>query len=151
MTGLLPPLENLLTLETFYIIGNVFSIVSFILSILVLWNIRKLRNAYRLRVRGPSLIKDLSRATSNLAKFLNEYEAFLPQIREELGRVEVKLQSLQAKLSGDPRKSVRRVLRYVDRCEVNVQNEQQVRLVHVEVVKIIEELRDHQKDLDWEM
>ncbi|MFZ0751140.1 MAG: hypothetical protein WAM70_17385, partial [Pyrinomonadaceae bacterium] len=70
---------------------------------------------------------------------------------EELGRVAVKLRSLRRKLSGEPRKSVKRVLRYVDQCEVSVQNEQQVRLVYVEIAKVVEELREYQKDLDWEV
>ena len=40
---------------------------------------------------------------------------------------------------------------YIDQCEVNVQNEEQVRLVYVEIIKVIEELKDYQKDLDWEV
>lgn len=143
--------KSLLSRETFYIIGNMFSIASFILSIFVLWNIRKLRNAYRLRARGPSLIRDLSKASSNLSKFMNEFDDFIPQVSEELGRVGVKLRSLKRKLNGPPKRSVKRVLSYVDQCEVSVQNEEQVRLVYGEILKVIEELKDNQKDLDWEM
>jgi hypothetical protein len=69
---------------------------------------------------------------------------------QEIGRVAVKLRSLRHKLSGDPKKSVKRVLLFIDQCEVSVQNEDQVRLVYVEIVKVIEELKDYQKDLDWE-
>jgi len=151
MSGLPTIVDNLANRETFYIIGNIFSIASFILSIIVLWNIRKLRNAYRLRARGPSLLKDLSKAASNLSKFMNAYTDFLPQITEELGRVAVKLRSLKRKLSGDQKRSAKRALLYIDQCQVSVQNEEQVRLVYVEIVKVIEELKDHQKDLDWEM
>ncbi|MFY9621172.1 MAG: hypothetical protein WAQ99_15260 [Pyrinomonadaceae bacterium] len=97
------------------------------------------------------MIKDLGKATRNLSIFLNAFEDSLPQIIEELGRVAVKLRSLRRKLSGEPRKSVKRVLRYVDQCEVSVQNEQQVRLVYVEIAKVVEELREYQKDLDWEV
>jgi predicted nucleic acid-binding Zn-ribbon protein len=151
MLDLPTTVRNLLTRETFYVIGNVFSIASFILSIFVLWNIRKLRNAYRLRVRGPSLIRDLSKAASNLSKFMNDFDEFVPQVSQELGKAGVKLNSLKRKLTGDPKKSVKRVIQYIDQCKVNVQNEEQVRLVYVEILKIIEELKDYQKDLDWEM
>src|SRR5438046_7508344 len=89
MAGLSSIIKGLFTRENFYIVGNVFSIASFVLSIFVLWNIRKLRNAYRLRARGPALIKDLSKAASNLSKFMNEYAEFLPQVSEEMGRVGV--------------------------------------------------------------
>src|SRR6266852_8606829 len=117
MTDLPTSVKNLLNRETFYIIGNVFSILSFILSIFVLWNIRKLRNAYRLRARGPSLIRDLSKAASNLSKFMNDFDEFIPQISQELGKVGVKLKSLKRKLTGDPKKSVKYLLLYIDQCE----------------------------------
>jgi hypothetical protein len=42
MTDLPTLVRNLVSRETFYIIGNVVSIASFILSIFVLWNVRKL-------------------------------------------------------------------------------------------------------------
>jgi hypothetical protein len=82
---------------------------------------------------------------------MNAYEQFIPQISEEMGRVGVKLRSLRRKLSGPPKRSVKRVMTYVDHCEVTVQNEEQVRLVYGEVLKVIEELKDNQKDLDWEI
>jgi hypothetical protein len=151
MIGLPTTLVNFLTRENFYIIGNIFSIASFVLSMIVLWNIRKLRNAYRLRARGPALIRDLSKATASLSKLMNEYAEFIPQVSEEMGRVGVKLRSLKRKLSGPPKRSVKRVLAYVDHCEVTVQNEERVRLVYGELLKVIEELKDNQKDLDWEM
>lgn len=73
-----------LSRETLYVVSSIFSIASFVLSIFVLWNVRKLRNAYRLRARGPALLRELSKAVSNLSKFLNEYEDSLPQVKEEL-------------------------------------------------------------------
>jgi hypothetical protein len=82
---------------------------------------------------------------------MNDFDEFIPQVSQELGKVNVKLKSLKRKLTGDPKKSVRRGLLYIDQCEVSVQNEEQVRLVYVEVLKVIEELKDYQKDLDWEI
>ena len=102
-------------------------------------------------MRGPSLIRDLSKAASNLSKFMNDFDEFIPQVSQELGKAGVKLNSLKRKLTGDPKKSVKRVILYIDQCKVNVQNEEQVRLVYVEILKVIEELKDYQKDLDWEM
>jgi len=133
------------------LVGSVVSIASFILSIFVYVNVRKLRNVYKLRARGPALIKDLSKAASNLSKFMNDYSELLPQVSEEMGRVSVKLRSLSGKLSGSPKRSVKRMLSYVDHCEVSVQNEEQVRILYGELPKVIEELKDYQKDLDWEM
>jgi hypothetical protein len=96
------------------------------------------------------LIRDLSKAASNLSKFMNDFDEFIPQVSQELGKVAVKLKSLKRKLTGDPKKSVKHLLLYIDQCEVSVQNEEQVRLVYGEILKVIEELKDNQKDLDWE-
>jgi hypothetical protein len=151
MADLPSVLKSLFTLQNFYIIGNVLSIASFILSIIVLWNIRKLRNAYRLKARGPALIRDLSKAASSMSKMMNDYSEFTTQISEVMGTVGVKLRSLKRKLDGAPKRSVKRVLTYVDHCEVTVQNEEHVRVVYGELLKVIAELKENQKDLDWEM
>lgn len=151
MQGLSPISEKLFTRESFYIVGNLFSIASFIISIFVLWNIRTIRNAYRFRARGPSLIKQLSKVSLNLNKFLNDYDDSLAQISEEMTRAAVKLRSLRRNVNRDQRRSIKRVLRYVDHCEVTVQNEENVRTAYVEIIKVLEELKDYQKDLEWEV
>ena len=151
MLGLPAPLQNLLTLETFYIIANILSIASFILSVIVLWNIRKLRNAYRLRGRGPSLIRELSKSASNLSNYLNDYTGSIRQIEEELKIVSVKLASLESKIGGRLRISVKQVRTYVDQSDAKAENENEIRRVYLELLKVTEELKDHQKDLDWEV
>ena len=60
------------------------------------------------------------------------------------------MKSLELKLSGPPKTSVKLVRSYIDQCEVNTENERQVRSTYVEIIKVIEELKDHQKDLDSE-
>jgi hypothetical protein len=97
------------------------------------------------------LIKELAKSASNISGFLNEYRDFLPQLEQELGKVAVKLSSMKRKLSGSPKRSVNRVITLIDLCEVNAQNEEQVRRTFIEIIKVIEELKDHQKDLDWEL
>jgi len=143
--------NSLWSRDAFFLLGNLLSIVSFFLTIFVLLNIRKIRNAYKLRVRGPSLIKDLSKSASNLSDLMNDYQEFIPQIAEELGKVGVKLRSLKRKLSGTSRRSVGHVITYIDQCEISPQNEAQVRRTYIEIIKVIEELKDNQKDLDWEL
>jgi hypothetical protein len=150
MHGLLLSLESLLNWETFSKIGSIFSIASFGLTVWVLLETRKLRGLYKLRVRGPSLIKDLVKLASILFSYLNDYSNSVAQIAQELGKIGVKLKSLEVKLNGAPKSSVKLVRSYIDQCEVNNENEEQVRRIYVEIIKVIEELKDHQKDLDWE-
>jgi uncharacterized phage infection (PIP) family protein YhgE len=150
MNGLLRSIERFFSWETVSKIASIFSIASLLVTIWVLFETRKLRSLYKLRVRGPVLIKDLHKMTSNLSGYLNDYSDSTTQIAEELGKIGSKLNSLQAKLSGDPKNSVKRVRGYIDQCEVKSENEEQVRRVHIEIIKVIEELKDYQKDLDWE-
>src|SRR5438105_10042765 len=70
-----------------------FSIAGFAISVWLLWNVRTIRNAYRFRARGPLLLKELSKTSKNINKFLNEYDDSLGQIREEITRAAVKLRS----------------------------------------------------------
>lgn len=86
MDALTSIVRKFLSRETFFIVGNLLSIASFVLTIFVLLNLRKLRNTYKLRVRGPSLIKDLSKCASNLSGLMDDYNESLPQITEELGK-----------------------------------------------------------------
>jgi hypothetical protein len=150
MHGLLLWPESLLSWDSISKIASVSSIASLLVTIWVLFETRKLRALYKLRVRGPVLIKDLHKMASNLSGYLNDYSDSTIRIAEELGKIGGKLNSLQTKLSGNPKNAVKRVRGYIDRCEVKSENEEQVRRVHIEIIKVIEELKDHQKDLDWE-
>jgi len=86
MDDLTSAIQKVLSRETFFFVGNLLSIVSFVLTIFVLLNVRKLRNVYKLKARGPSLIKDLSKSASNISSLLNEYNDFLPRWPKEIGQ-----------------------------------------------------------------
>lgn len=150
MNDLLSSIERFLSWEILSRVGSIFSIVSLLATIWVLFETRKLRALYKLKVRGPVLIKDLKKMTTNLSGYLNDYGDSTAQIAEEFGKISSKLKSLQSKLQGDPKSSVKRLRGYIDQCGVKSENEEQVRRVHIEIIKVIEELKDHQKDLDWE-
>jgi hypothetical protein len=151
MGELITAVQKVFNRETFFFVGNLLSIVSFVLTLFVLLNIRKLRNVYKLKARGPSLIRELSKSAANIATLMNDYNEFLPQLAEEFGKAAVKLRSMKGKLSGSRKRAVKHVLTYIDQCEVTAQNEEHVRRTYIEIIKIIEELKDHQKDLDWEL
>ncbi len=150
MPDLLSSIEKFVSWETISKIGSIFSIASLVVTIWVLLETRKLRSLYKLKVRGPELIKDLHKMASNLSEFLNDYSGSMTQIAEELGKTSSKLKTLQTRLRGIQRNSVKRVRGDIDQCEVKAENEEQVRTVYVEIIKVIEELKDYQKDLNWE-
>jgi len=52
----LPSLKEVVTRENFSFFADIFSLVSFIISILVFWNVRNLRNAFSFS--GASTVAD---------------------------------------------------------------------------------------------
>lgn len=142
--------SNIFALQTISLIADILSIAGFVLTVWVLLETRKLKSLYKLRIRGPSLIRELHKIVSNLPEYLNNYSNSIVQVAQEFGRVEIKLKSLEAKLSGAPKDSVKLVRSFIDQCEVKIENEEQVTRVYREIVKVLEELKDHQKDLEWE-
>ena len=101
-------------------IGTIASIISLGVSVFVLIEVRKIKNVYKLRVRGPVIIKELVRYSANLSGYLDEFEDSLPQIADELGKARAKLKYLKKTLSSDTRTSVKRLLRSIEKCEINV-------------------------------
>src|SRR3954468_22573401 len=91
---------DLFSREALSIVGDILAIISFVLTIFVLYDTRKIRGFYRFKGRGPALIKELTRYSSNISSYLNQFEDFIPQIAEELKRSEAKLKNLEKKLRG---------------------------------------------------
>ena len=114
MTCLLLSFESLVNWETLSKIATVLSIASFGFTLWVLHETRKLKSLYKLRGRGPFLIKDLVKMSSSLSKYLNDYSNSAAQIAQELGKIEVKLKSLEPKLSRGPKGSVKLLRSYID-------------------------------------
>ncbi|HEX8846785.1 MAG TPA: hypothetical protein VF791_19235 [Pyrinomonadaceae bacterium] len=142
---------NLFSRESLSVLGDILGIISFVLTVFVLYDTRKIRGYYKFKGRGPALLKDLSKYSLSISRYFNDFENFLPQIAEELKRSEAKLKSLEKKLSGQPKASVKQLRKIIDECEVSTENERGVRAAHLEMVKVIEEVKEHRKDLDWEI
>lgn len=137
--------ERTLTLS-----ASIVSIVSFFLTIFVLYDTRKLRSFYKFRALGPTLIKELRSSSKKISDFLNEFEEFIPQISEELARAGATLQSLEPKLKGSPKASTKKLRKRMSVCRVEIESEAEIREIHIEMVKVVEEVRNYQRDLEWE-
>jgi len=116
-------------------------------SIFVLIEVRKIKNAFKLRVRGPVIIKELAGYSSNLSAYLDEFEDSLPQIADEFGKAQAKLKYLKKNLSSSPKSSVKRLLKSIEKCEITLDNKDGIRRVYVEMNQVLEEVKDHQKDI----
>jgi hypothetical protein len=116
----------------------------------VLYDTRKLRSFYKFRARGPTLIKELRGCSKRISDFLNEFDEFIPQISEELGRAVATLDALERKLKGHAKASTKKLKKRISSCKVRVENEDEIREIYIEMVKVVEEVRNYQRDLEWE-
>lgn len=128
-------------------LGTIASIISLGVSIFVLIEVRKIKNAFKLRVRGPVIIKELEAYSSNLSACLDEFEDSLPRIADEFGKSRAKLKYLKQNLSSSPRSSVKRLLKSIEKCEITLDNKDGIWRVYVEMKQVLEEVKDHQKDI----
>jgi hypothetical protein len=142
---------NLFSWDTLGIVSGIASVVSLLLTIFVLYDTRRIRSFYRFRARGPALMKELTTCSRKISEYLNAFEEFLPEIAEEFGRSIAKLNNLEGKVSSSQKASVRGLRKSIKACKVSAGNEETVREVHIEMVVVLEEIKQYQRDLDWEI
>ncbi len=144
------PEPQFFTERTLTLVASAASIVSFFLTIFVLYDTRRLRSFYKFRGGGPTLVKELRGCSQRISEFLNEYDEFIPQLSEELARSIAKLDSLERKLRGPAKVSARRLRRRISNYKADAGSEAEVREIYLEMVKVVEEIKGYQRDLDWE-
>lgn len=138
-------------MEKLGIVSGIASIISCLLTIFVLYDTRRIRSFYRFRARGPTLMKELITCSKNISEYLNAFEEFVPQISEELARSAAKLKMLEGKLSRSQKNSVRELRASIKACKASSQSQESVREVYIEMVMVLEEIKQYQRDLDWEV
>jgi len=135
---------------TFDDIANVSSVLSLLLTVYVLYTVRKIKSYYVFKARVPELVHQIAEQASRLALFHNDYKNSRQQIALELGQVEVTLSSLRKKVD---RQTKKRITSAVERIgEWNSYKEDKNRLwaVYVDLQKVIQEVKNVQEDREWE-
>lgn len=77
-------------------------------------------------------------------------DEFIPQISEELARSVATLDALERKLKGPPKASTKKLRKRIISCKVHLESEDEIREIYIEMVKVVEEARNYQRDLEWE-
>lgn len=92
---------------TFSGVGSAASIISFVITLYLLYAVRKIKSFYVSKARIPELTEQLKEHASKLADFHRDFEESRQQVLLEIGRAEVTLKSLKKKVTRPTRKSVR--------------------------------------------
>lgn len=141
---------ELLSSETFSVLVNVSSVVSFLLTIWVLINVRNIKRNYTFTARAPELVKELSKRTSNILNYRSDFNHNLLEIDRELVRVLVTLDSLEKKVNRSFRKSIVEAKRTIRNYSLSNKDKDGLFGVYLTLVRVVSEIEELQKDRTWE-
>ena len=130
--------------------GSIASLVGLALTIWVAFTVRRIKAHFLVTARVPDLARRLREHSKKVSEFLNDPEAYQIQILEELALAEVTTHSLQATLSGRPRRMVKALLEGVRKASQCNAPQPELRNLYVQMVRVNEQLCDLKKDLKWE-
>ena len=129
--------------------ADIASVVSLALTLLVYFNVRKLRRAYLFTARVPELVDELSAKASELLTLHGIGAQSKSQIQVVMAEADVLLRSLKAKVDGSSRSAVNAALIATAEYQMNDSADIVFR-VYVAMQKCLEELRQAQLDLKWD-
>ena len=132
---------------TFSDAGTVASLLSLVIGVWVLYDVRKLKNTVKLKIRGPIVTKELGKYASSILRCSVRMDTNRPQIIEELLKVDAKLNYLESALPSSRKKSVRLLRRTIRECDINVANKRAIQGICAEIQAVIEEMKDYQRDI----
>lgn len=144
-------LLELFSSDLFFILGNMASIISLILTFYVFLDVRRIKSYYLFVGRVPKLIKQLQQDASNLLSHWDNFEESTLEIRQELAQSEVVLESLKTKLEGDTKKAVEQLIGDVKKYDQILKQRDFLLDIHLNMSKIIGRLKEMQEDRKWEV
>ena len=141
---------ELLSSQSFTVLVNVSSVVSLLLTIWVLIGVRSIRRNYTFTARAPELAKELSKRTSKISDYRNDFDHNLLEIDQELVRVRVTLKSLEKKVNRSSKSSITEAINKIGSYNSGVKNKDGLFEVYLALVNVVGELEELQKDRIWE-
>jgi predicted PurR-regulated permease PerM len=103
-------LVEILSGDEFTSVANVLSVIGFVLTLYVSFAIRNIRKYYIFTARVPELVRRLKEHNSKISELLNDYENSMQAIDIEIASMQVILNSLKSKISGNGKKSTRELI-----------------------------------------
>lgn len=134
---------------TFSGVGNVASILSFAITVYLLYTVRKIKSLYVFKARVPELVEDLREQASKLATFHQDFNVSRPQVLLEIGKAEVTLKDLKKKVGRPTRKSLAIVIKLIADYSPYNQTPDYLWKIYVELQKVIQEIIGLQSDRAW--
>lgn len=131
-------------------VGSIISIISFIFTVIMFFDIKSIKKYYFFAARVPEVAQKLKIYSSNITQLRDDFENSIEEVSLELTKVDVVLKSLSRKLDGD---SVHFVVALRDKIrdyKPKRDGKEPLIDIYVGIYRILEELDELQKDSKWE-
>ncbi len=130
--------------------GSIASIISVVLTFLVYLGLRNIKNNYIFRIKSPQLLRFLQTKTTELNKLAEDFPSSGKQISDELVKVDVKLSSMQRRTTKSAKEAVIDLRNRIKEFELSPEDEYKYNQTYRQMLRVIEEIKEMQKDLDLE-
>jgi len=131
-------------------IGSFASIISLVLTVIVFFNLRSIKRFYVFKARAPELLNKLIKQASNISSYQSDFLDSRHEIDLEIVQIEINLKSLEKKLPGSLKSSVKRVLKQLKRYDNQDNKPDSLWQFYIDLQKLIAEIHEFQSDLNWE-
>jgi len=133
------------------VLGNVCSVVGFLLTLLVLLKLRRIYRSFLFQARLPDLRKKIKGHRSALARLLNNFADAGAEIAAEIQKCHANLQNLRTKLGRRQAASVTALLKQTADFGLSsvAPSKEEVRRVYLALVLLEEELENLSEDIKW--
>lgn len=131
-------------------IGSIISIISFIFTVIMFFDIKSIKKYYFFAARVPEVTNKLKISLQKLATYQDDFDHSIQHISLELAKVEVVLNSLKNKLDRPHRKSVLELLDTIQSYKPKQHGKDAFLKIYVKIHKVLEEVDELQRDSKWE-
>jgi len=137
--------------EWLSLVGNLASIAGLIVSLLVLWGVRRIRLHFLLRARIPEIMKDLEDRADRFSKLLKEFESQRNQCKNEMSICQPVLHNLRDKLPRQSRTEVDSLLSTIKRVRGHgiVVSKDTAWEFYTDLQALIESVKQFEQDTKW--
>ncbi len=130
--------------------ANYASVIGLLLTVSIWWGLRKIKNTYTSRVGAPEFVRVLTKHASALVACGNDFENSRQAIGVELATSDVTLRSMHRKMRGESKKAVKQLRILIKEYKQDPDNKEQFYSIYTEMQRVIEEVRELQKELNLE-
>lgn len=130
-------------------VGSIASLISLILTAIIYLDLRRIKNSYIFRIRSPQLVRFLTTKTSYLIDLAKDFPTDNNQINIELAKIDVRLNSMQGRMTGSTKKTVTNLRERIKVFEQSP-NEENFNQIYIFMIRVIEEIKELQQDLNLE-